>query len=113
MNIKPFVVWHSDAVLMKEAKLMAEDDKFAEEWQGSSTRRYLVWAESRIEAARAVQAHKKENNRLLVDEYEVCSLIQGEHMKVIGLSDDDEGDSNEWDLNQYENLFGSPIKVRL
>lgn len=134
MNVKPFLVWHGDDVIRKEEEVqvdlglqrgqhdaegnhaMVDEIDLKMEAFDNKTRRYIVWAWSRREAANIVQVHKLVNGRLAVNTYNVCSLEHGKSGKIIELSTDeqhDEGSGDDWDIECFESIFGSPLRVNL
>ncbi len=126
MDLKPFMVWHSSEVILKEMDLLADEGgTFFERWGGSSTDRYLVMATSHLEAARSVQADKKSNGRLFPREYFVSALKTGideyaSPVKELTSTMDLEYASRKElcsflgdDVDTFEALFHSARKVQL
>ncbi len=97
MNVKPYIVTH--------------DEKFCR-MEGEVTHRYLVWATSPLDAARCVQAHKKEIGRILPDKYRVSGM-RGKHWELHTLGTGDCSSDDEIDLDMFEASFGDPQEVLL
>ncbi len=114
MNIRPFIVTHDEKFCIREGELCATDEEYAENWQGETNRRYLVWAESHLDAARWVQAHKKELGRIMPDKYTVFGLnANNRHGELHCLGDGDSPGEDEIDLDMFEEMFGDSRVVNL
>ncbi len=113
MDIKPFIVTHDEKFCRMEGERCATDDQYAEDWQGETNFRYLIWAESPLDAARGVQARKKELGRMLPDKYKVFKLRTGPHWEIHNLGDGDQPEDDEVDLDMFEGMFGQSVEVEL
>ncbi len=112
--IQPFIVTHDEKVCIEEGRRISTDDEYAENWQGECNYRYLVWAESHLEAARWVQAHKKELGRVLPEKYTVFGLrSQGRNGELHCLGDGDQPEDDKIDLDMFEEMFDNPRTVNL
>lgn len=97
MNLMPFLVTH--------------DMKFCDE--ESETYRFLIWAESPVDAARGLHASKKEQELPLPDVYHVHPLRRGGHWELHELGDGSYPERDRQDLDMYEEMFGEGKEVRL
>jgi hypothetical protein len=112
VNTKPFIVTHDEKFCHMEGERIASDDEYAESWYGEITHRYLIWATSPLDAARCVQAHKKEIGRVLPDKYKVFSM-QGKHWELHTLGNGDQPEDDKIDLDMFEDMFGHSQDVLL
>lgn len=110
--MKPFIVTHSDKICIEEGRRIEQDDEYANSWYGETTYRYTVWAESHLDAARKIQAHKKKIGRLLPDKYQVFGLAdQSDRIWALGTGDDPDDELP--DLEHFEEMFTNKREVKL
>ncbi len=111
--MRPFIVTHDEKYVRMEGERCATDDEYAENWQGECNFRYLIWANSPLDAARGVQAHKKEMGRMMPDRYKVHSLRAAPQWELHTLGDGDQPEDDEVDLDMFEAMFGPGVEVLL